>query len=48
MQVRKANIADAKRIAQIHVETWRAAYRGQMPDAILNALDVNRRETFGR
>jgi ribosomal protein S18 acetylase RimI-like enzyme len=46
MQVRKANIADAKRIAQIHVETWRAAYRGQMPDAILNALDVNRRETF--
>jgi ribosomal protein S18 acetylase RimI-like enzyme len=46
MQVRKANIADAKRITQIHVETWRAVYRGQMPDAILNALDVNRRETF--
>jgi ribosomal protein S18 acetylase RimI-like enzyme len=46
MQVCKATIADAKRIAQIHIETWRAAYRGQMPDAVLDALDVNRRKTF--
>jgi ribosomal protein S18 acetylase RimI-like enzyme len=46
MRVRKANIADAKRIAQIHVETWRVAYHGQMPEAVLDALDVNRRESF--
>jgi ribosomal protein S18 acetylase RimI-like enzyme len=46
MQVRKATIADVKRIAQIHVETWRAAYRGQMPDAVLDALDVDRRAVF--
>jgi ribosomal protein S18 acetylase RimI-like enzyme len=46
MQVRKATIADAKRIAQIHVETWRAAYRGQIPDAVLDALDINKRTTL--
>jgi ribosomal protein S18 acetylase RimI-like enzyme len=46
MQVRKATFADAKRIAQIHVETWRAAYRGQMPDAVLDALDINKRTTL--
>jgi ribosomal protein S18 acetylase RimI-like enzyme len=45
MQVRQATVADARRIAQIHVETWRAAYRGQMPDAVLDALDMDRRET---
>jgi ribosomal protein S18 acetylase RimI-like enzyme len=43
MQVRQATIADARKIAQIHVETWRAAYRGQIPDAVLDALDVERR-----
>lgn len=46
MQVRQATTADAQRIAQIHIDTWRAAYRGQMPDAILDALDVNWRATF--
>jgi ribosomal protein S18 acetylase RimI-like enzyme len=46
MQVRQASIADARRIAQIHVETWRAAYRGQMPDAVLDELDVDRRAIF--
>jgi ribosomal protein S18 acetylase RimI-like enzyme len=46
MQVRQATIADAQRIAQVHVETWRAAYRGQMPDVILDNLDVKKRATF--
>lgn len=46
MLVRPATIADARGIALIHVETWRAAYRGQMPDAVLNALDVERRAAF--
>src|SRR5665213_647411 len=46
MQVRQASIADARRIAQIHVETWRAAYRGQIPDAILEALDMDKRAIF--
>jgi ribosomal protein S18 acetylase RimI-like enzyme len=46
MQIRQATIADARRIAQINVETWRAAYRGQMPDAILDNLDVEKRAAF--
>jgi RimJ/RimL family protein N-acetyltransferase len=46
VQIRHANIADARRIAQIHVETWRAAYRGQMPDAVLDNLDVEKRAAF--
>src|ERR1700690_2437561 len=43
MLVRTATTADAASIAQIHVETWRAAYRGQISDAVLNGLDVGRR-----
>ena len=46
MQVRQATPADARRIAQIHVETWRAAYRGQMPDSVLDALDAEKRTIF--
>jgi ribosomal protein S18 acetylase RimI-like enzyme len=46
MLVRAATAADAPSIARIHVETWRVAYRGQMPDAVLDALDVGRRTAF--
>jgi len=46
MQIRPATIADAQRIGQIHVETWRAAYRDQVPDAVLAALDVSWRTIF--
>jgi ribosomal protein S18 acetylase RimI-like enzyme len=46
MLVRTATATDAPSIAHIHVEAWRVAYRGQMPDAILDALDVGRRAAF--
>jgi ribosomal protein S18 acetylase RimI-like enzyme len=46
MLVRTATTSDAPTIAHIHVETWRVAYRGQMPDAVLDALDVGRRTAF--
>ena len=46
MLVRTANAADAQKIAQIHVETWRAAYRGQISDAVLNAQSIERRAAF--
>ena len=46
MLVRTANTADAQRIAQIQVETWRTAYRGQISDAVLDALSVERRAAF--
>jgi ribosomal protein S18 acetylase RimI-like enzyme len=48
MLVRTANAADAQMIAQIHVETWRAAYRGQISDAVLDAQSVERRAAFWR
>jgi GNAT superfamily N-acetyltransferase len=41
--VRPAVVGDARAIAQIHVDGWRAAYRGQMPDAFLDSLSVDRR-----
>lgn len=48
MSVRTPTVSDAPKIAHIHVETWRAAYRGQIPDAVLDALDVERRAIFWR
>ena len=48
MTIRPATTADASAIAAIHVETWRAAYRGQIPDAILEALDVERSASLWR
>jgi len=46
MKVRQATHAYARRIAQIHVETWRGAYRGHMPDSVLDALDADKRTFF--
>lgn len=46
MNVREATVADARRIAEIHVAGWRAAYRGQMPDEVLDNLDVEKRAAF--
>ena len=43
--VRRATPGDARRIAQIQVETWRAAYVGVMPQEILDGLDVELRHT---
>jgi ribosomal protein S18 acetylase RimI-like enzyme len=48
MQIRDAIASDAHRIAQIHVTSWRAAYRGQMPDVVLDNLDVEKRAAFWR
>ena len=46
MNVREATIVDARKIAQIHVDGWRAAYRGQMPDEILDNLNMEKRAAF--
>jgi GNAT superfamily N-acetyltransferase len=37
--IRKASERDAARIAEIHVRSWQAAYRGLIPDAYLDSLD---------
>ncbi len=39
MIVRGATVADAPAIGEVHVASWRRAYRGLMPDALLDGLD---------
>src|SRR5262245_35529915 len=46
--IRQAAPGDARRIAEIHVAGWRAAYRGQMPDALLDSLSVEERASRWR
>lgn len=43
MVIRAATIADAHDIAELHVASWKAAYRGLMPDAVLDGLSVPKR-----
>ena len=43
MNVRAATAADVPALAQIHVDAWRAAYRGLMPDEYLDSLKVEDR-----
>ena len=44
VQTRAARMGDARALAVLHVETWRAAYRGLLPEALLASLDVDSRE----
>lgn len=46
--VRLARPDDAEAIADAHVRGWLAAYRGLVPDPILDGLSVERRATFWR
>lgn len=46
MKIRPATPADAASIVQIHVITWQAAYRGQVPASVLNTIDTDYRMTF--
>ncbi len=42
--IRLANETDAKQIATVHIASWLGAYRGLMPDAILDNLSLEKRE----
>jgi GNAT superfamily N-acetyltransferase len=41
--IREAVRADAEAIARVHVDSWRGAYRGLLPDEVLANLSVERR-----
>ena len=41
--IRQAEPKDAKAIAEIHVRSWQAAYRGQLTDDYLDSLSVDER-----
>jgi hypothetical protein len=46
MEIRRAVADDARGIAQVHVKSWQAAYRGLLPQSYLDALSVEQREAF--
>jgi len=46
MKPRIATQADARSIAEVQIETWQVAYRGQVPDEYLESLSIDRRETI--
>ena len=48
MCVREARLEDAPEIARVHIQTWRAAYRGLIPDSILDDLDLQERTKLWR
>jgi GNAT superfamily N-acetyltransferase len=41
MGVRRATVDDAEAIERIRVETWRATYRGLLPDTLIDQLQLN-------
>ena len=43
MTIRPATADDASTLAAIHIDSWRSAYRGLVPDSRLDALDYGRR-----
>jgi GNAT superfamily N-acetyltransferase len=40
MQIRRAQIEDAAQIVAVHVRSWQAGYRGQIPQDYLDRLDT--------
>lgn len=46
MKTRRAVGADARAIAEVHVRSWQGAYRGLMPDDLLEGLSPAERESM--
>jgi ribosomal protein S18 acetylase RimI-like enzyme len=46
VHLRRAHENDARAIADVHVETWRRAYRGLVAQEVLDSLNVDNRERF--
>lgn len=42
--IRDAVPDDARAIAEVHVRSWQAAYRGELPDDYLDGLSIDERE----
>lgn len=43
--IRRATAGDAEALARVHIDSWRVAYRGLVPDSFLAGLDYDRRVT---
>jgi hypothetical protein len=44
VNIRQAILSDARAVAEVHVQSWRSAYRGLVPDEYLQARSVDQRE----
>jgi len=44
MNLRRAQAKDAPVLAQVHVDSWRAAYQGLVPDSFLKGFTYKKRE----
>ena len=41
--IRPTTLKDAKEIAQVHIQTWRAGYAGIVSDAYLQSLSITKK-----
>ncbi len=48
IEIRPATVSDAEGIAAVHIESWRAAYKGDVPAEVLEALSVKERASGWR
>ena len=48
MPIRRAEPSDAKGIAEVKVASWKSAYRGILPDSLLDNLSVEHNESRWR
>ena len=48
VRIRRATSEDARAVAEVHVGSWRHAYRGMLPDAYLDRLSIDDREAMWR
>jgi GNAT superfamily N-acetyltransferase len=39
VRIRRATLADASRLAELHIRSWQAGYKGLLPQALLDGLD---------
>lgn len=46
--IRKAKLSDAEGIARAHTASWRSSYRGILPNAVLERIDVDQRAASWR
>jgi len=46
MTIRHGTLADAPSLARVHVDTWRATYRGMVPDEYLDAMSYDSSTTM--
>ena len=48
VRIRPARPDDADDLARVHIEAWRSAYRGLVPDAVLDGFSLEQRAAYWR